>query len=90
MDPINYGAIAIAAISAWSAYASQRASAKANNLNNKQDAEKDAYSRARSMDIQTIERQDAEILELSQTVRDLRAQIEELRSSLQTERRRNR
>ena len=68
MDWGNWVTILVAVIAALSAYASQRAAAKATTLNtsttSRVDMEKEAYDRARKFDIETIERQDAEIAEL--------------------------
>ena len=68
MDVANIVTVIVAIIAAGSAYASQRAAARASTLNTstttRVDMEKEAYDRARKFDIETIQRQDAEILEL--------------------------
>lgn len=84
MDWGNWVTILVAVIAALSAYASQRAAAKASNLNttttSRVDMEKEAYDRARKFDIETIERQDAEIAELRQDNKDLHEKIDVARS----------
>jgi peptidoglycan hydrolase CwlO-like protein len=68
MDVANVVTIVVAVIAAGSAYASQRAAARASTLNtstsSRVDMEKEAYDRARKFDIETIQRQDEEIADL--------------------------
>jgi predicted RNase H-like nuclease (RuvC/YqgF family) len=74
----------IGVVSAWlSARAARNAakfSADASTANEKAKAETDAYHRARKMDIETIERQDAEIRELIDKVRHLEEENRALRT----------
>lgn len=82
--------LAVAAIAALSAYASQRAAAKASTLNTttttRVDMEKEAYDRARKFDIETIERQDAEIDELRQDNKELHEKIDVARAEARSAR----
>lgn len=70
MDLDRMITITVVLITAVSAYASQRAAARASRMNtqttSRVDMEKEAYERARKFDVETIQRQDAEILELRQ------------------------
>ncbi len=79
MDAGNIITIIVAVIAAGSAYASQRAAARASTMNvnttSRVDMEKDAYERARKFDIETIERQDREIEELRADNRTLHEKI---------------
>lgn len=80
MDPANIIAgVVIAAIGALASIAAGRAAARASTTNSKTDAEKEAYERARAMDVATIERQDKEIEELRAQNSLLRKENEELR-----------
>lgn len=76
--------LAVAAIAALSAYASQRAASKASMLNvsttTRVDMEKEAYDRARKFDIETIERQDAEIAELRRDNQELHEKVDVARA----------
>jgi septal ring factor EnvC (AmiA/AmiB activator) len=65
----------VALLGALSAYASQRAASKATTMTSRNDMEKDAYSRARTFDVETIARQDKEL-------DDLRVENKELRDKL--------
>jgi predicted nuclease with TOPRIM domain len=71
--------IIISIIAALSGYLASRASAKASVKNvatsSRVEMEKEAYERARKMDTQTIERQDAELAELFENQRNLNADI---------------
>lgn len=77
MEPATAASVIVAIIAAASAYASQRAAAKATVINTKTTTEADslreAYERARRFDVETIQRQDAEILELRGEVAALTA-----------------
>lgn len=70
--------IGIALIGAITSIAAGRAAARASMSNARTDAEKEAYSRARNMDVATIERQDREIAELQEQNRLLRTENETL------------
>lgn len=85
MDQINWSGVLIALIGVISAWFSARAarnsakfSADASMANERAKAETDAYERARSMDLKTIERQDEEIAELIDKVKSLEADNREL------------
>ena len=86
MDGANWAAIAVALISIISAYLSGRAankaaqsSSNASMINERTKAETEAYNRARKMDIETIQRQDAEIEEIREENRNFREEIRALR-----------
>lgn len=68
MEVTGIVSIIVAAVAALSAYASQRAAARASIVNTntltQADALKESYERARKFDTETIERQDREIDEL--------------------------
>lgn len=68
MEPGSLAAIFIAVIGALASWASHRASTRATNKNTEVSArvemEKEAYERARKLDIETIARQDAELQEM--------------------------
>lgn len=83
IDPATAASVLVALIAAASAYMAQRSAAKATVINTKTtseaeqakaqadrqaDALREAYERARKFDVETIQRQDAEIIELRQTV----------------------
>lgn len=84
MDWANVVTVFVAIIAAGSAYASQRAAARASQLNtqttSRVDMEKEAYDRARKFDIETIERQDAEIAELRRDLTTAEEKIDVARS----------
>lgn len=88
MDATNIATIFVATIAALSAYASQRAAARAAVLNtsttSRVDMEREAYERARKFDIDTIERQDREIAELRGENEELRGQVLALRLRVAT------
>ena len=79
---VDFGAIAVAGIAAGSAYLSNRSANKATTTNtvvgSRLDAEKEAYERARKFDLETIQRQDAEIRELRTEVHSLRIEVAKL------------
>lgn len=79
LDPINIGGIVVAFIAAGGAWASQRAAAKANTFNAgmtaRLEAEKEAYNRARQFDIETINRQHADIVDLREQLSQARERI---------------
>lgn len=86
MDPVNIATIFVALVAAFSAYASQRAAAKASTSNtttvSRVDMEKEAYDRARSYDTETIRRQDEEIKELRDDNARLHAEVKSLRERI--------
>ena len=72
---IPLASIIVSAIAAWSARASSKASARASTVNatvareasgeqSRVEMEKDAYTRARKLDVETIERLEAEVSDL--------------------------
>lgn len=79
MEPAAIASIIVSLIAALAGYASQRAAAKASTKNaattSRADLEKEAYERARAFDTETIERQDKELAELRQHVRELNADV---------------
>lgn len=83
--------ITVAVIAAASAYASQRAASRASTMNTKTvsrvDMEKEAYERARKFDIETIKRQDEEILELRADNQQLHEKIDVARAEARAARR---
>lgn len=79
MDQFNWAGIAIAAIGVISAWLAGRAAQNAAKYSARTEAETEAYNRARKMDIETIERQDKEVKDLRQEVKDLKADNEILR-----------
>lgn len=85
MDAGNWATIIVAAIALISAIFSGRAAAGASKYSSRAQAETEAYNRARTMDIQTINRQDQEIeeirkenAEMFQKIKDLKADNERL------------
>lgn len=84
MDAVQVASIIVGAIAAASAYASQRAAARASTINtntsSRVEMEKDAYDRARKFDTDTITRQDVEIDELRAEIREVRGQNSALRT----------
>lgn len=94
IDATNAVTLAVAIIAALSAFASQRASAKAAKAakietarveleNSRVDMEKNAYERARAFDTETIIRQNKRISELSREVRRLNALVLRLRARIE-------
>lgn len=84
---MNWGyavTLLIAVVSALSAWASQRAAARATTLNtettSRVDMEKEAYERARKFDIETINRQDAELQEALEKLEVARAEASAARA----------
>lgn len=94
MDAGSIVTIIVAIIAAASAIASQRAAARASTMNtnttSRVDMEKDAYERARKFDTETIERQDAEILELRADNRILHEKVAVAQSEAREARRESR
>ena len=79
LDPINIGLIITTLISMFAGWASQRSAAKAGRATAKEQAELEAYNRARTMDIGTISRQNEEIEDLKKDNKELRAENRELK-----------
>jgi uncharacterized membrane protein YccC len=83
---LDLGAIIVATIAALGAWAAQHAAAAASRANTlvstKLDAEKEAYQRARTLDVQTIERQDREIKELREENQRLRDELKLVKARL--------
>lgn len=72
LDPLNIGLIITTLVTVLAGWASQRAATKTGRINAKEQAELEAYSRARAMDLQTIVRQDEEIADLTADNKRLR------------------
>lgn len=91
MDLTAIASIIVAGVAAASAYASQRAAAKASrdntNTSSRTDMEKEAYDRARRYDTDTIGRQDGELDELRAEVIVLRNEKKALQAELDDARR---
>lgn len=64
MNVSNWAPIIVAAIALVSAILSGRAASNASKYSTRAQAETEAYNRARTMDIKTIERQDEELEEI--------------------------
>lgn len=86
MSAIDIGSVLVALIAALSAWASQRSAQKANRINTstsgRLEAERGAYERARAFDVQTIDRQDAEIAELRTKNKKLEQELERVKGRL--------
>lgn len=78
LDPLNIGLIVVTVITAFGAWATQRSASRANRLTAREQAELDAYNRARKMDLETIQRQDAEFDELRGKYLGLKKRVDEL------------
>lgn len=80
MDWGNVVSLFVAAMAALAALASQRSASRASTMNtqttSRVDMEKEAYDRARKFDIETIERQDAEIASLREDLKDANDKID--------------
>jgi len=74
LDPLNIGLIITTLVTVLAGWASQRAASKTSRINAKEQAELEAYSRAREMDDRTIKRQNEEIEDLSKDNKQLRAE----------------
>lgn len=72
LDPINIGAIVVAAVTAFGGWAAQRAATKAGRAS----VEGEAYVRARKLDTETIERQDKEYAELEKKYKEQKEQLD--------------
>lgn len=68
MTPVDAGAVIVAIIAALGAWAAQRSATRASRFNTETsgrlEAERNAYERARSFDVDTIARQGRELSEL--------------------------
>lgn len=64
LDPANLATIITGVVGVVGMWGAHKISARATQKNTKEVAETEAYSRARAMDMQTIERQNAEIKDL--------------------------
>lgn len=86
------GAIVVALIAAAAAIAAQRAAAKATLsgtiVTSRTNMETEAYERARRMDVETIERQDEELIEARREIADLKTEVAKLREEMAEMRRR--
>lgn len=86
MDPAVLASIIIALIAAGTGIASQRSASKAlektNQTSNRVEMEKEAYIRARKLDVETIERQEEEISELRDENRRLRDEMRNLKNRI--------
>lgn len=82
LDPTVIASILVGMVAAASAYASQRAAARASTLNataaSRVDMEKEAYERARKFDVETIGRQDHELDDLREENEELQVKIRAL------------
>ena len=82
MDVVPFVSIAVALIAMASGYAAQRTAARASTRNvdvtSRVDMEKEAYMRARALDIETIQRQDADLDELRAKTKEQDIQIKAL------------
>lgn len=86
MNAIDISAIAIAIIALGSSWVTARTSSKATTINNETNArvemEKEAYTRARDFDINTIERQNEQIEKLQRENRELKETVRVLTERL--------
>jgi hypothetical protein len=76
LDPINVGSILVAVIATFGGWASARSAAKTTRLTAKETAELEAYNRAHKMDLETIDRQDKELIELQNKYDNLKKRLE--------------
>lgn len=86
LEPAMIASVLVAIIAAGSAYASQHAASRASTLNaassSRVEMEKEAYERARKMDVETITRLDAEVDELRAENEELRKKNRDLASKI--------
>lgn len=79
LSPVDLASIIVSIIAAGSAYASQRAASKASTkkveTSSRTRMEEEAFERARKFDIDTIQRQDAEILDVLNKNKELNEDI---------------
>lgn len=78
LDGANWATIIVAIVAFISAIFSGRAASNASKYSTRTTAETEAYNRARKMDVETIERQDKEIEELQQKVKELKVSEQRL------------
>lgn len=89
MDATLVATVLVAVVAGLFAYASQRSASKASKLNtqatvintettSRVDMEKEAYQRARKFDLETIARQDIELVQLRARVVELESREETL------------
>jgi predicted RNase H-like nuclease (RuvC/YqgF family) len=71
--------LVVAGVAALSAFASQRSASKASTLNTRTLAEEEAFTRARSFDLETIKRLEQENKELREREKELEEQVEILK-----------
>lgn len=83
LDPLNIGLIVTTLVTVLAGWASQRAATKTSRINAKEQAEIEAYSRAREMDNKTITRQNEEIDDLIKDNRTLRDKVKALEVDLE-------
>ena len=80
MDKSDIVVLLVTIISATAAFASQRAAARATSkdklVSSRADLETEAYTRARAIDTETIERQTNELKEMRVEIADLRTKCE--------------
>lgn len=88
MGWVDFGAIIVALVAAFGAWAAQRSAANASRANTRVsgrlDAEKEAYERARVFDLETIDRQNAEIEKLRQENLELKKELAAVKARLAT------
>lgn len=78
MEAKDWATVIVAAISLISAVLAGRSAANASKYSTRTQAETEAYNRARKMDTETIERQDAEIKKLRKKIEELEEDAEML------------
>lgn len=83
LDPLNIGLIVTTLVTVLAGWASQRAATKTSRINAKEQAEIEAYSRAREMDNKTITRQNEEIDDLIKDNKTLRDRVKALEVDLE-------
>ena len=83
LDPLNIGLVITTIVTVLAGWASQRAATKTSRINAKEQAEVEAYSRAREMDNKTITRQNEEIDDLIKDNRELRLKVKSLETDLE-------
>lgn len=85
MEAKDIAGIIVTIVALLSAYAAQRAAAKASVSNttttSRVDMEREAYERARAFDIETIARQDKDLIDLRARVRELEMEVKHLKDN---------
>jgi hypothetical protein len=79
MASSDWVAVAVGSVSAVSAWLAGRSAKKASEFNTKTSAETEAYTRARQMDTETLERQKRDLDEVRKNAADLREKVRELK-----------